>query len=260
MFKLENINDIKIEVPKIASYNPENVLGGKVFSNPYNNIFISAYKKSGKTVVIANILKYINKNTVVYFFVPTFEKDNTYKEIQKYLDKRDITYFVFDSLVNLDEIIKSLGSEPKGENKPEYSIIQYQDGDKTITIKKRKPKMIAPDFIFVFDDISNELKNPILAAFLKKNRHTKSRIIISSQYILDLQPQARSQIDDLIIFKGIDEERLLQLYKNIDCSVSFEIFKEIYHDATTEKFNFLFYDKNKCEFRKNFNQKYIVSI
>lgn len=263
--KLEKINDIKIKIPKINKYDADNVKGKEVFSNPYNNIYINAYKNSGKTTVIFNILQYINKATKIYFFVPTFTKDSTYIKIQELLDKKGIEYEVFDTIENnlksiLEKLLLHKGTSVQGaKNNDEMQIINYQPPNEHENIIKVKiPKLIAAQHLFIFDDISNELHNTDLTAFLKKNRHIKARIIISSQYILDLSPQSRSQIDNFLLFGGIDEKRLLILYNNMDTGVSFEDFLNMYKNATGEKYNFLYYDKMKNEYRKNFDLKFYL--
>ena len=47
---------------------------------------------------------------------------------------------------------------------------------------ERKTKKIVPEYIFVFDDMSDELQNKNIATLLKKHRHFKTKIICSSIY------------------------------------------------------------------------------
>jgi len=120
--------------------------------------------------------------------------------------------------------------------------------------KGHKPSKITPEVMFVFDDISSELKNPVLISLLKKNRHYKSKIIISSQDLKDLSPASRFNIDYWILFPGLTEERLKTIYSNADVSVDELTFSRMYGMATAKKFNFLFVDRPNDQFRHNFNK------
>jgi hypothetical protein len=46
--------------------------------------------------------------------------------------------------------------------------------------KEYKPKKIAPKHCFIFDDISQELKNSGLLSLCKKSRHFKASVFLSS--------------------------------------------------------------------------------
>lgn len=261
MIKLKKLNDVVVKLPKINKINNTEVIGKEIFHHPYNNIFISAYKNSGKSILIYNLLKYIDKRTKVYFFVPTFDKDSVYQSMTEYLDKRDIAYEAFDTIQNnLTNVIDNLQvlddeSPTTRENDNAYQLITFVSQEEKLTVM-RKPKGVCAKYLFIFDDISNDLKLGELATFLKKNRHYKARVIISSQFIYDLPPHARSQIDNFILFPGIDSKRLEILYNSMDCSIPLETFLLYYKNGTAERYNFLYYDKQLCQFRKNFNLIY----
>ena len=67
--------------------------------------------------------------------------------------------------------------------------------------------------MIVFDDLSGELKSKSLLNLLKKNRHYKSKLIISSQWIHDLLPESRKQMDVFIVFKGFTKLKMMEIYK-----------------------------------------------
>ena len=92
---------------------------------------------------------------------------------------------------------------------------------------------------------------------LKTNRHYKSKCIISSQYVNDLVPMARRQIDYYLLFGGINEQKLKEIYMNADLNISEDHYIKLYLDATNEKYNFFYIDTNG-EYRRNFNQKYLI--
>jgi hypothetical protein len=123
--------------------------------------------------------------------------------------------------------------------------------------KKPKKKLKAPKYFIIFDDISNELKaKKDVQTLLKHMRHFKSKVIISSQFINDLDPASRVQIDFWLIFKGFSEERVEQVYPQLDLSdIDFEKFYKIYKDVTSEPHNFLYINRDKNEIRKNFNKQ-----
>jgi hypothetical protein len=120
--------------------------------------------------------------------------------------------------------------------------------------KEYKPKKLAPENIFVFDDISNELKNPALLALCKKSRHFKASVYISSQFIHDLLPQTLKQLSYFICFRSMTREKLEHIYKMLDLSVDLEKFYDLYDYATKDPYCFLYVDMKNQTYRKNFNK------
>ncbi len=132
---------------------------------------------------------------------------------------------------------------------PEGGDIDGKDSQRA----SKKPRKLAPEVIFVFDDMASQLKDPNVTQLLKTNRHYKSKVIISSQYLKDMLPEARRQIDYWIMFGGIPEEKLETIREDADLAVSQPEFSAIYHFATREKYNFLYIDATNGTFRRNFN-------
>jgi len=95
--------------------------------------------------------------------------------------------------------------------------------------KSKKSKYRAPEYIIIFDDLSSELKSKSLTSLLKFNRHFKAKLIISSQWIHDLLPESRKQIDLFLIFKGFPDKKLIEIYKDCDSGVPFETFLKVYN-------------------------------
>src|SRR3954464_14828496 len=98
----------------------------------------------------------------------------------------------------------------------------------SVTETQKKSKYQSPEYIIVFDDLSSELKSGSLFSLFKFNRHFKSKLIISSQWLHDLLPESRKQIDLFLIFKGFPEDKLALIYKDCASSVPFETFYSIY--------------------------------
>jgi len=299
MFSEEKINRAKVKPIDLPKQDAKKVKGACLFEEPYCNIFIVSRKKSGKTWVIGTILdKCATKDTKVYLFVSTHQKDAAWAEIKKKLDKRNIEYEAYMSIFEgkenfLKPIIEGLNNESKIEEKAiEPSVlsgpmlIRVDDGESKIKdfrprplilvdnpspllnssvqakpedIKKKNIKNVLPiEVIFVFDDMGSQLRDKYVTQLLKTNRHYKSKVIISSQYLKDMKPEARRQIDYWIMFKGIPDATLKQVHKDADLALDEESFEALYDYATSEPYNFLYIDSNKQEFRRNFNRRIMI--
>ena len=133
----------------------------------------------------------------------------------------------------------------------------FDSRNRTSLIKKDPYQ--APEFILIFDDISHELKLPSIVALLKKNRHYKCKICLSSQYLNDLKPESIKQMDYCLLFKGQSDDKLEKIIRDCDLAIDIKTLKTIYDDATKEPFGFLYVDiRNDC-FRKNFDKMYLIS-
>lgn len=275
----EKLNDIRVK-PVIPSGNeplPDKIKGYDHIPGLYANVFICAKKKSGKTNVIFNLLKALTKTrgdsktgSTVYFFVSTIHKDPTYDEIKDMLTKRRVrfeiwTHFIDDSTGDnmISELLKS--DHNPDQPKVDYTIKEVSQltagGDRIIRQIKipksmqssQKDDIVEPEKIFVFDDLGSDLRHPAINQLLKTNRHHKAKVIISSQYLTDLQPQAIKQLDFALLFKSFNDEKLQKIYDGLDLGVTFDDFKVMYKYATSESFSFLFIDVRKEVFRKNFS-------
>lgn len=137
-------------------------------------------------------------------------------------------------------------------------MILFDDDDEGEP-KKRKSSKIAPDYIIVFDDLGNELRNPLVNQLLKTNRHYKAKVILSSQYVNNLSPESRNQIDYWILFGGHKEDKLEVIYNDSDIYIPFNLFMKLYGHATDKKYGFLYVDKNEGIFREGFDMQYKIS-
>ncbi len=124
--------------------------------------------------------------------------------------------------------------------------------------KKKKSRFLAQEYIIIFDDLSSELKSPSLLSLLKFNRHFKAKLIISSQWLHDLLPESRKQIDLFLVFKGFPQEKLILIHKDCDSSIPFELFYKMYKKATIHPHSFLYIDTNGDTFRRNFDSKFLI--
>jgi hypothetical protein len=272
MFKSKKINNLKVE-----DLTPKPIQTDK---NPYEdmfpirwfNMFILARKHSGKTNLIYNILKKIvnKKTTSVFIFCSTVDKDNTWIDLVKTLRESGIRVLTNTSLTNdnpedqeydLESVIE-LMKQPIPEDNSDEDIpcepILFKLNEISNKKKKNKKKKLPDDFICIFDDLSNELRSKIIPTLLKKNRHYRSRCIISSQYMNDLDPQSIKQMDYLLLLPGQDEEKLKILHKHADLKLDLPEFVDLYKDATGEKYNFLYVETPTQKYRHNFDSEYEI--
>jgi|GEM_PF-2388479 len=268
--RLAKINDIEVHPVNVgANIDPSKIKGGQLIPEVYANIFICAKKKSGKSQVINKLLREcVGRNTKIYFFVSTLYKDPLYKHILTWLDKKGIAHDDFTSLKEdgmdvLKEVIEQQLQQAEEEDdedmpKPRQLIRTNEDEDEDEP-KEKKEKKIAPEVLFIFDDLSRQLRSPTLAYLLKMHRHIKSKCIISSQYPNDLEPESLQQMDFVLLFKGHPAGKIEKLWADCDLATGLPLFKQLYAHATKNKYNFLFISTRDETFRKNFNKQYIVS-
>lgn len=132
----------------------------------------------------------------------------------------------------------------------EEAIAEEEEAEK----RPRAPRKIAPEYIFVFDDMGDQLRVTAVAAFLKKNRHYRCKCIISSQWYSDLMPSAKKQIDYFILLPEIPDDSLLNIYKIANITIPIDGFLKLYKHVTMHKYNFLMIDTVNHQFRHNFNK------
>lgn len=270
MIKEETLNNIIVRPLVSINNNDESkVKGGKLFSNPYNCTFICAKRKSGKTSTLAHILqKTSDKKTVFWIFCPTTKVDTSWISLIKILEEKGNVVHVFDSIMDgkinlLNEIINDLSNpEPieKKTDKPAPLIIKIKTEEDVKQKKEYKPKKLAPKHIFVFDDISNELKNVSVSTLLKKSRHFQSAVYVSSQYANDLQPMSIKQLDYFLCFKSFSRDKLEHIHRLLDLSIDLNQFYNIYDFCfeNSKGYDFLYIDVRNQLYRKNFNKAIVM--
>ena len=191
---------ISVVVPiRVSKVNPNLILGYLNFNRLYSNIFICTQKNSGKINVINTILLLcINENTIMYIFSSTHEKDENWIKIKKSLTKHKIDFKTFMDVDQVPEIINKLDNPkqtPDIKDKNDIASLFSCIREKPIIEKKHKyepKKPVAPECIFIFDDMSAELCKEDISCLLKKHRHYKCKVILSSQYPINLNPLGRN--------------------------------------------------------------------
>jgi hypothetical protein len=95
---------------------------------------------------------------------------------------------------------------------------------------------------------------------MKKGRHFRFNILVSSQYYLDLLPGARQQIDYYLLWKGIAESPTLEkMYKDGNPSIDWTTFLTLYQNASTRtKYSFFYAGVRSDDYRCSFDHKYLT--
>ena len=270
----KEINNIKIKPVVHLALESHEILGYDYFSTLYSNIYICSRRRSGKTTLIYNILKHcVNKRSNVVFFCSTIHRDSTYKLILEMLEKKKVNVMTYDHFLNgkeniLTGIIEGLNNDL--ETKEQEKIKKDHDNidpkpimdlfpkEKAIERKERKPKKLSPEYVFIFDDLGNDLRHASITQLFKTSRHYKAKVIVSSQYIHDLSNACIKNLDYTLIFKSFNREKLMVLFEALDLSIDFELFERLYLDATAEPFNFLYVDSRDNTYRRNFNREFLI--
>jgi hypothetical protein len=283
----KKINNIKIQRVITNKIEEKKIGGFGMFPEVYANIYICSKKKSGKTTLIYNILKKCaNKNTHVWIFSPTIKKDETFKMICEMLENKGCNvskylHFIDEDGSNIiDEVINELINEGSDGEQEEGQEEEYNDEpinkplclckfgneeqeedrkqekeEKPKKEKKNKKNKIYPEQIFVCDDLASDLRNKAIGQLLIKNRHFKSKVILSGHNVTNLLPQARANIDYCIVFKGMSDDKIKVLHNDLNLSMDFDKFLEIYNEATLKPYSFLWIstadDKLRCGFDKD---------
>ena len=250
----KDINDIKIKPVVHLALEPIEILGYDYFPTLYSNIYICSKRRSGKTTLIYNILKHCtSKRTNVVIFCSTVHRDSTYKLILEMLAKKKVNVVSYDHFLDgkenvLNSILEELNTELEAEEEEKIAKAEAKLNPKPkmelfpknepIERKERKPKKLAPEYIFIFDDLGSDLRHSSITQLCKVSRHYKCKLIFSSQYIHDLSNSAIKNLDYTLAFKYFNKEKLLVLYDALDLSIEFETFEKLYQDATAEQFNF----------------------
>ncbi len=195
--KVKKLHTVQLEVIPAPVYDKTNILGYDLIPLMFANIFVCGRKGSGKTTVVFNLLKNCtDKDTKVIIFANTINSDSNWIFIKEWLGKHKYTAECYSSIMDgkinlLDQIMHELQEADRKEQEqialikeekdhPKIEIVKFDSNRNSIKIKVKKKKKVAPKYFFIFDDISNELKDKEVTLLLKNLRHYKSKTILSS--------------------------------------------------------------------------------
>lgn len=273
---LQTINNFKV-IPRPIVKDNRPVQASFMFPICFCVTYLLGKKHSGKTVVIDNILqKRIGPNTTVVIFSSTLEADDAWIALTEWLEKKEIPHVLHDSIYDdhgnnlLKELIVQLKMETaarksaekkerEDKKKKQQKGIKFYDHEEPEE-KAKKPKFLAPDWLIVIDDLSDEVHDKSLETLIKKHRHFRSQILISNQTLNDVTLSARKQLDYWILFNDIDDLKLQEIYERTSQKVSLEDFCRMYKFATKEQYNFFYFATSAiADYRVNFNQRFNVN-
>lgn len=221
--------------------------------------------------------RYERKLTVM-IFSGTVYNDDVYESIINLLKNTGVEYGIETSTYDADGVnilarimnkLIEATSEPMKRNAMIGNIQNTSNNYEQLNNNKSliekyindltKP-LTGQEYLFVFDDLSSELrKNSAIIEMIKLIRHLKIiNIIICSQSPLDFSPDMLNQCCNMVIFKDLPEDRLKHLHKWLTLKNNFEEFQNIYKEATKEKHNFLMIDKPNQTYYKNFNEMFYI--
>jgi len=271
----KKVNNCRVRtIPREGMEDKRPIKGYDLCPCLHANIFLVAKKNSGKTYIIYNIIdRCSGRDTIIFAWVSTLNNDPSWRAIQKFCEDKGIpfhgsTSLMDDGIDELDALMQTLQKkaadvEGVGESKTPLPPTAFpcMTMDAAPEEKKRKPpktKYRAPELIIILDDLADELKKKSVATLLKKNRHFKSKVIISSQWLNDIPPDALGQMSLVCLFRGFSVEKLEEFHSKARLSLPLEQFIELYRDATSIDYGFLTIDTDNNTYRKRFDLQYLI--
>lgn len=253
------------------------VKGAVLIPELYSTTFLAGKTYSGKTVVIDHLMKHtIDPRTTVIIFCSTVNIDKQWLAIQKALKKRGIPCVSFTSLVDeetkcsmLDSFLKTIEDDntvPTEPAEPEQqppvpTMCQFpmtkpepEQTQKNLDVK-HEPKNLVPEYLLIFDDLTrDELRSDSILNLIKKNRHYKARVFISTQFVRGITPSTYSQLWYLYLFPGFSIEDVKLVHERIQTTLKFPEFLELYQQITKKPHQFLNIDVRRGVLRHNFGK------
>lgn len=278
------LNNFKIKPIKGTGHqNEQNIRGKDLFDTPYANIAIIGPKAHGKTTIIYNIVEEICYKNNVLIFSPTVHNDPSYKSMIKMLtDKKKCNVLSFDNfidsktgvnhikeLVNLLEVKEKEKEIVKKIEKLEEKLPVCNFGDPPKKLEKpkedkpekpTKAKPLTAEYVIIYDDLGNHMRDSSLYDFIIRNRHYKCTNIMALHNAVNILPGTWNNINYILCLANIPEEKFLKIQEESDIKYPGEnkknpILYEAYKKATSEKYSFLYINRDTRELRKNFNKK-----
>jgi len=278
MTTLRRINQKKVTPMKFKDEKPEDnrpVKGAELFDKLCCNIFICAPTTGGKTTLALDIIKECTtKKTTVIHFCPEIYTDQKQKRIKKYCKLKGIPYQAYMSLYEKDDqgnkvnILRDMTMELKQKKNDDEDEDNENDGDDVQRNlaelfnndeddeddDMESKKYRAPEYLFYFDDIGHELRDPVIYEFIKASRHSKCKVIFSSQDAKDLVPKSIGQLKYCILFSKLCDDAIEHIYKRTGNIIDLDTFTKQYKIATQNgKYSFFYIDVDNHKYRQNFD-------
>jgi hypothetical protein len=214
--------EFKVEIPeKKKQENYDDILPEHFFK-PHFFVSVVAPRKSGKTCLVMNMLKYYKKVFKHIIFVsPTIYIQDLYNEMYS-LRETDQQFDKWN-----EEIIRQLINHQK---------------------KKKENKEKLQNVLLILDDVVGLIpRNSLLNTLATRHRHFKISVMIINQLYKSIPPVARNNLSGLIIFKIYNKGELEKIKEEQTTNIPESLWTEYYETATDKPFGFLVidYDKSK---------------
>jgi KaiC/GvpD/RAD55 family RecA-like ATPase len=169
---------------------------------------------------------------------------------------------------NFHKLLREKNKQQKlpGERGPLRLLDEKEDAETVDDLKETlvtlqadldeiQTKMDQRTFV-VLDDMDRASRKGVLTKLYKIHRRFNMAIIQLGHSPKELMPDARRQLDYLVLFPKINRVAIGQLYDEfMFLDFNKKEFSQFYKDITgKDGYDFLFYDKNNSEFRKNFDK------
>jgi hypothetical protein len=262
-----NNDPIKVKKPNIPQSD------NKDLPRFFFNMLLVAQKHSGKTFLLAKLIKNYQKTKIVdnegnihkvrvILFAPTaFSESNKIYETLN-VDPNDIhVNYSDDQLLNVLDEIKQENNEIK-EYKKKLELLEKFKKVKNIheltdeeildlhMFKFNKEHIEKPKYEFerinflIFDDIIGtnngafRKSGSALQNLIIKNRHHFTNVILTTQYIKSINPIIRENIDIWCLYKSQNKKSLVdKIYELVSGVVSEEHFIELFEYATEKPYS-----------------------
>ena len=203
-------------------------------------------------------------------FVSTLNNDANWRMIQQKCETKGIVFVGHTSIMDEDKVdlLQALTQHlqekaaPDGEEaeEPQCTLPYVSMAEtKEESGSAARARYQSPEYIIILDDLSDELKKKSVETLLKKNRHFKCKVIISSQWLNDIPPAALGQMSVVCLLRGFSVDKLVEFHSKARLGVDQERFVEMYREATSEPFGFLYIDMDKNKYRNKFDREYSIS-
>lgn len=254
------------------------VKGKELVPDQFARMFLGAGSGSGKSTVINHLLKHtVDRRATVVIFSSTVDIDNVWKNSVNYLKKKKIPVFTFPHIIEEGvnmlecflETIEEKHREPIEPNEPgkddtppkplfclfEEEIKEEQE-DKPRKTRKINYKTRVPEYLLILDDISKEmLRSSSIYNLYKKARHYKTRVMVSSQGVLDVKPELWANFTDVYLWKGFSKTHMKIIHDRLPVmSMEFEDFYDLYLRITSEQYAFMNISVSDGKIRKKFSK------
>lgn len=246
------------------------------------SVALLAKTRSGKTTVENHLMEHcVDERVSVFIICSTVDIDSAWVKIVKDLRRRGVGVTTYSGMFHpvtganvLDGIFAQFEIKKKQEDKEKKSrksLHEVVQAPKFLAAPNpiSDPDMVAPSeskkeddydtsapkrWIFLDDLSSQELRAKCLDNNLKKCRHYKARMCVSTQHIIHLSPSAMTQLSVVCMWKGFSPTYMEKLHDRlgIQSVMDFKQFWLLYSMSTKEEHSFLTYYIKDEKFRAGF--------